>query len=168
MDPDPGSQTNADPCGKKKFTALGPGSSCTKTVRNAFDAGKSITWASKMGLSPENLNFFRLTWQAGLTARCNFTGHKKVSISRVQPPPTCPRNGFARIKSTSYGAIWMIGPYSYYTSLLCWMSLLSNSELCRSLNARTASEYWQPAARALCSRTSHSQMNSVTLRDLST
>jgi hypothetical protein len=104
---------------KKKFTPLGPGSSCTKTVRNAFDAGKSITRASEMGLSPENLNFFGLTWQARLTARCNFTGHKKVSISRVQPPPTCPRNGFARIKSITYGGRINHKPYSYCTSLLC-------------------------------------------------
>jgi len=27
------------------------------------------------------------------SARCHFTGPKKVSISRAQPPPTCPRNG---------------------------------------------------------------------------
>jgi hypothetical protein len=35
-------------------------------VRNVFDACRSITWA---------------------TARCHFTGPKKVSISRAQPPP---------------------------------------------------------------------------------
>ncbi len=34
-----------------------------------------------------------------LTAGCHFTGPQKVSIPRAQPPPTCPRNGFARIKS---------------------------------------------------------------------
>ncbi len=28
-----------------------------------------------------------------LYAGCHFTGLKKVSISRAQPPPTCPRNG---------------------------------------------------------------------------
>ncbi len=27
-----------------------------------------------------------------LTARCHFTGPKKVLISRAQLPPTCPRN----------------------------------------------------------------------------
>ncbi len=32
-----------------------------------------------------------------LTARCHFTGLKKLSNSRAQPPPTCPRNGAARI-----------------------------------------------------------------------
>jgi hypothetical protein len=26
-----------------------------------------------------------------LTARCHFTGPKKFSISRLQPPPACPR-----------------------------------------------------------------------------
>ncbi len=33
------------------------------------------------------------------TAGCHFTGPKKVLISRAQPPPTCPRNGFACIKT---------------------------------------------------------------------
>jgi hypothetical protein len=28
-----------------------------------------------------------------LSARCYFTGPKKLSISRAQPPPTCPSNG---------------------------------------------------------------------------
>jgi hypothetical protein len=28
-----------------------------------------------------------------LSARCHFTGPKKLSISRAQPPPTYPRNG---------------------------------------------------------------------------
>ncbi len=28
-----------------------------------------------------------------LSARCHFTGPKKLSISRAQPPPTCPSNG---------------------------------------------------------------------------
>jgi hypothetical protein len=28
-----------------------------------------------------------------LSARCHFTGPKELSISRAQPPPTCPRNG---------------------------------------------------------------------------
>ncbi len=39
------------------------------------------------------------------TTRCHFTGLKKVSISRAQPPPIGPRNGFARIKSITYGAV---------------------------------------------------------------
>jgi hypothetical protein len=39
-----------------------------------------------------------------LTARCHFTGPKKVSISRAQPSPTCPRIGYARIKNITYGA----------------------------------------------------------------
>jgi hypothetical protein len=39
---------------------------------------------------------FRLFWAPNgtrLSARCRLTGPKKVSISRAQPPPTCPRNG---------------------------------------------------------------------------
>jgi hypothetical protein len=39
------------------------------------------------------------------TALCHVAGPKKVSISRAQHPPTCPRNGFACIKSITYGAI---------------------------------------------------------------
>ncbi len=37
-----------------------------------------------------------------LKARCHFAGPKKVSISRNQPSPTCPRNGFASTKSITY------------------------------------------------------------------
>jgi hypothetical protein len=40
-----------------------------------------------------------------LTARCHFTGSKKVSISRAQPPPTCFCNGFARIETITYEAV---------------------------------------------------------------
>ncbi len=32
-------------------------------------------------------------------------GPKKVKISRAQPPPTCPINGFARIKSIMYRTV---------------------------------------------------------------
>ncbi len=39
------------------------------------------------------------------TARCHFTGPKKVSISRAQPPPTCPCNVSARIKSITNGVV---------------------------------------------------------------
>jgi hypothetical protein len=35
---------------------------------------------------------------------------QKVSTSRAQPPPTCPSNGFARIKSNMYRAGSMRGP----------------------------------------------------------
>jgi hypothetical protein len=50
----------------------------------------------------------RICWAPNgtrLTARYHFTGLKKVSISMAQPPPTCPRNGFARIKSIAYMAV---------------------------------------------------------------
>ncbi len=40
-----------------------------------------------------------------LSARCHFTGPKKLSISRAQPPPTCPRNVSARIKKIVHGAV---------------------------------------------------------------
>jgi hypothetical protein len=45
---------------------------------------------------------FRVFWAPNgtrLSARCHFTGPKKLSISRAQPPPTCPRNVSARIKN---------------------------------------------------------------------
>ncbi len=31
-------------------------------------------------------------------------GQKKLSNSRAQPPPTCPRNGYARIQNIMHGA----------------------------------------------------------------
>ncbi len=39
---------------------------------------------------------YRVFWAPNgtcLSARCHFTGPKKLSISRIQPPPTCPSNG---------------------------------------------------------------------------
>jgi hypothetical protein len=53
------------------------------------------------GWALEILTFFGTC----LTARCHFTGPKKVSISRAKPPPACPRNGFSRIKTITYGAV---------------------------------------------------------------
>ncbi len=50
----------------------------------------------------------RLFWASNgthLTARCHCTSSKKISISRAQPPPNCPRNRFAPIKSITYGAV---------------------------------------------------------------
>ena len=49
-----------------------------------------------------NLTFYGCTC---LSARCHFTGPKKLSISRAQPSPTCPRNVSARIKNITHGAI---------------------------------------------------------------
>ncbi len=40
-----------------------------------------------------------------LLARCHFTGPKKLSISRAKSPPTCSRNGSARIKNITHGAV---------------------------------------------------------------
>ncbi len=55
-----------------------------------------------------------------LTARCHFTGPKKVSFSRAQAPPTCPSNGFARIKSIMYRAVSIIGAQ---VVLCTWVSV---------------------------------------------
>jgi hypothetical protein len=40
-----------------------------------------------------------------LSARCHFTGPKKLSNSRAQPPPTFPRNGSARIQNMMHEAV---------------------------------------------------------------
>jgi hypothetical protein len=45
---------------------------------------------------------YRVVWAPNgtrLSARCRFKGPKKLSISRAQPPPTCPRNVSACIKN---------------------------------------------------------------------
>jgi hypothetical protein len=40
-----------------------------------------------------------------LLAQCHFTGPKKLLNSRAQPPPTCPRNGYAHIQNIMHGAV---------------------------------------------------------------
>jgi hypothetical protein len=40
-----------------------------------------------------------------LSARCHFTGPKKISDSRAQPPPTSPSNGYARIQNIMHKAV---------------------------------------------------------------
>jgi hypothetical protein len=40
-----------------------------------------------------------------LSARCHFTGPKKLEKSRAQTPPTSPRNGYARIQNIMHGAV---------------------------------------------------------------
>jgi hypothetical protein len=47
----------------------------------------SISWASGRGSGPGNLDFLGPKWLDAISQ-----GQKKVSISRAQPPPTCPRN----------------------------------------------------------------------------
>jgi hypothetical protein len=44
-----------------------------------------------------------------LSAQCHFTGPKKLSNSRAQPPPTSPRNGYARIQNIMHGAVYIMG-----------------------------------------------------------
>ncbi len=50
-----------------------------------FDMGRYITWASGRGLGPGNLEFFGPQNSTRLSARCHFTGPKKLSISGAQP-----------------------------------------------------------------------------------
>ncbi len=67
-------------------------------IRNVFDACRSITRASGRELGPWNPRLFWALWN-GIKplGECHF-GLKKVEISRAQPPPTCPSNGFVHIK----------------------------------------------------------------------
>ncbi len=47
-------------------------------------------------------------------------GAQKVAISRAQPPPTCPSNGFARIKSIKYRAVSIRGSFMHMSfCVLC-------------------------------------------------
>jgi hypothetical protein len=62
-------------------------------VRNASVASKFITWPSGRGLDPGN------------HGSMPFRRAQKVSISRAQPSPICPRNGFACIINSTYGAV---------------------------------------------------------------
>jgi hypothetical protein len=55
--------------------------------------------------------FFDLLCPNGtrLSTRCHFTGPKRLKKSRAQPPPTYPRNGYARIQNIMLGAVKIIG-----------------------------------------------------------
>ncbi len=59
-------------------------------VEGGYALENSIFWGPKLH-SPDGL--------------MHFTRPKKVIITRAQPPPTCPGNGFARIKSITYRAM---------------------------------------------------------------
>jgi hypothetical protein len=68
---------------------------------NAFYAGKSITWASERGLGSRNLDFFGPQMALPCQLDAMSQGPKNY---RAQPPPNCPRNGSAHIKSITYEA----------------------------------------------------------------
>jgi hypothetical protein len=63
-------------------------------IRNAFDAGKSITRASGRGLGP-------VKWQRAV-GQVPF-GAQKVKISRTQPPPISPSKGLPASKALCTG-----------------------------------------------------------------
>ncbi len=48
---------------------------------------------------------YKFTNSTRLSARCHFTGTKKVSISRAQPTPTCPRNGYCPHQIITHRAV---------------------------------------------------------------
>jgi hypothetical protein len=62
--------------------------------RNKNGAYCQVAWKSRVFWAPNSTR---------LSAWCHFTGPKKLSISRAQPPPTCPCNGYARIQNIMYG-----------------------------------------------------------------
>jgi hypothetical protein len=75
-----------------------------------FDAGKYITWTSRGGWDPGNLDFLGPQLSLAYSGSMPFHRAPKVLIYRAQPPPTFPRNGAARIKNISTDeAIWIIG-----------------------------------------------------------
>jgi hypothetical protein len=90
-------------------------------VSNTFDAGKSITWVSGRGLGHKS----------------QLIGAKKVSISRAQPPPTCP---LARIKSIMYGAVKIIDPKIQLIDV-CVRLWLEDGEGGGDLNTRREGRY---------------------------
>ncbi len=51
------------------------------------------------------LEFFLAPNGTRLSARCHFTGPKKLENSRAQPPPTSPRYGYSRIQNIMHGAV---------------------------------------------------------------
>ncbi len=65
--------------------------------------------------------------------RVPFGAQKSLS---VQSPPTCPSNGFARIKSTTYGAVYIIDPkqllYTKSKACTCYQDLPAGWTLCSS------------------------------------
>ncbi len=76
-----------------------------RPVDNAFDAGRYITRESGRGVGLWKLSLFGPCEMAsGHLASAKYLGSKKVEISRAQPLPTYPCNGFARIKSIKNGA----------------------------------------------------------------
>jgi hypothetical protein len=65
-------------------------------VYNALDACLSITWGSGRGLGPGISQVFWALWNGNEPIGEFHLGPKKLENSRAQPPPTFPRNGYAR------------------------------------------------------------------------
>ncbi len=60
----------------------------------------------------ETLPHRRVWGGGGVGEKCGkvtFHMAQKLSISRAQPPPTCPNNVSARIKNIMHGAVYFIG-----------------------------------------------------------
>jgi hypothetical protein len=57
------------------------------------------------GGGPWNSQVFWAQNGTRLSARCHFTGPKKLENSSAQLPPSSPRNGYARIQNIMHGAV---------------------------------------------------------------
>ena len=67
-----------------------------------FAESKSFIFANSVSLPLILIKISRVIWAPNgtrLSARCHFTGPKKLSNSRAQPPPNSPRNGYALVMS---------------------------------------------------------------------
>ncbi len=84
-------------------------------VHNVLDACISITWASGRGLGPWILEFLGPKWHSPIGSM-PFHRAQQISNSRAQPPPTCPRNGYACIQNIMHarGCINQSCIKSYY------------------------------------------------------
>jgi hypothetical protein len=74
----------------------------TQYLRNAFGAGKSITWGQVGRLGSEN---FWATNGTRLTVRCHFIGPKNVSISWAQTLPLALVMDLPASKALRYGTV---------------------------------------------------------------
>ncbi len=57
------------------------------------------------GWALEFLSFLGPKWHSPIGLPFQNKGPKKLENSRAQPPPTSPRNGYARIQNIMYGAV---------------------------------------------------------------
>ncbi len=70
-----------------------------------FDAGRSITWASGRGLSPENLEFFGPQMALAYRLDAISQGPKSLNFQGPTPLPLALVMDAAQIKSITHGGV---------------------------------------------------------------